>query len=332
MLKLDISKAYDSVDWEFLKQAMEIFGFHVRFIDWIMACVSFVKFSVLVNGGLEGYFGSRRGLRQGDPMSPYLFTVVMEVLSRLLDNLKRSGSFSYHPKCGRTRLNHLMFADDVIILSKAYPSSLLKIKEALNTFNEWSGLIVSEEKLAIYFGGCNENEENLLSSLANFQKGQLPFNYLGVPLHGKRLKGAYFSMIIDKMTSKIKAWSSRFLSYAGRLVLVKHVLSFIGSYWMRVLIFPKCVLKKISAICRNYLWTGVASGRRNLVAWKEVCKPKHVGGLGILNLSIYNKVLLMGQIWDVAQKKDSMWIKWMNNYFFKNHSIWMMEKKHHHGL
>ncbi|KAL9670582.1 hypothetical protein QQ045_008135 [Rhodiola kirilowii] len=230
----------------------------------------------------------------------------------------------------RRRNHERLDGQDNQSTGNTYPSSLLKIKEALKTFKEWSGLIISEEKSAIYFGGCSENEENLLSSLANFQKGQLPFNYLGVPLHGKRLKGADFSMIIDKMTSKIKAWSSRFLSYAGRLVLVKHVLSFIGSYWMRVLIFPKCVLKKISAICRNYLWTGAASRRRNLVTWKVVCKPKHVGGLGILNLSIFNKALLLGQFWDVAQKKDSMWIKWMNIYFFKDHSIWqMMGKKHH---
>ncbi|KAL9662629.1 hypothetical protein QQ045_027462 [Rhodiola kirilowii] len=121
----------------------------------------------------------------------------------------------------------------------------------------------------MFFGGCSESEENLLASLACFHKGRLPFSYLGVPLHGKRLKGADFSEIIDKMTSKVKAWSSRFLSYAGRLVLVKHVLSSIGSYWMRVLIFPKRVIKKISTICRNFLWSGAASGRRNLVAWEE---------------------------------------------------------------
>ncbi|CAM8886477.1 unnamed protein product [Rhodiola kirilowii] len=331
MIKLDISKAYDSVKWDFLKQAMEVFGFSVRYIEWIMACVSSIKYSVLVNGSLEGYFGSRRGLRQGDPISPYLFSLVMEVLSRLLDNLKRSGNFSFHPKCGRTQLNHLMFADDVIIFSKASPSSLVKIKEALSTFKEWSGLIISEEKSAIYFGGCSENEESLLASLTNFSKGQLPINYLGVPLHGKRLKGVDYSMIIDKMTSKIKAWSARFLSYAGRLVLVKHVLSCIGSYWMRVLTFPKGVLKKISAICRNYLWSGAAAGKRNLVAWKEVCKPKHVGGLGIMNLSVFNRALLLGHIWDVAQKKDSLWIKWMNNYFFKDQSIWQMVVKKHHS-
>ncbi|KAL9691865.1 hypothetical protein QQ045_012292 [Rhodiola kirilowii] len=277
-LKLDISKAYDSVEWDFLKQAMETFGFPVRFVDWIMACVSSVKFSVLVNGGLEGYFGSRRGLRQGDPMSPYLFTLVMEVLSRVMDSLKSSGSL---------------------------PKSLGKIKEALSSFEMWSGLKISEDKSAIFFGGCSASEEIQPASLAGFQKGQLPVSYLGVPLLGKRLSGADFGQIIDKMLYKIKAWSSRFLSYAGRLVLVKHVLSSIGSYWMRVLLFPKWVIKKISTICRNFLLSGNAPGRKSLVAWNEVCKPKMVGGLGILNLSLFNKALLLGQLWDVAQKRIS---------------------------
>ncbi|KAL9683189.1 hypothetical protein QQ045_015006 [Rhodiola kirilowii] len=331
MIKLDISKAYDSVEWAFLKQAMDIFGFPVRFVDWIMACVSSVKFSVLVNGGLEGYFGSRRGLRQGDPMSPYLFTLVMEVLSRRMDLLKRSGRAEFHPRCGRIKLNHLMFADDVMILSKASPSALGRIKEALSSFKIWSGLKISEDKSAIFFGGCSASEENLLASVAGFQKGRLPFLYLGVPLHGKRLRGADFGQIIDKMMYKIKAWSARFFSYAGRLVLVKHVLSSIGSYWMRVLIFPKCVIKKISVICRNFLWAGSASGRKSLVAWSEVCKPKMVGGLGILNLRMFNKAMLLGQLWDVAQKKDSLWIKWMNNYFFKDFGIWQKISKKHHS-
>ncbi|KAL9690575.1 hypothetical protein QQ045_010979 [Rhodiola kirilowii] len=170
-----------------------------------------------------------------------------------------------------------MFANDVIIFAKALPRSLVRIKEALNTFRNWSGLIISEEKSAIYFGGCSESEESLLASGASFHRGQLPFNYLGVPLQGKRLKGTDFNVIIDKMTSKIKAWSSRLLSYAGRLVLIKHVLSSIGSYWMRVMIFTKSVIKKISTICRNFLWSGAVSRKRNLVAWTEnvLAHPKH---------------------------------------------------------
>ncbi|KAL9688526.1 hypothetical protein QQ045_032948 [Rhodiola kirilowii] len=202
--------------------------------------------------------------------------------------------------------NHIQNKGLRAFIQSIHVSSGGQIKEALNTFKSWSGLIISEEKSAVFFGGCCESEGIHLASLAGCQKGNLPFSYLGVPLHGKRLKGAEFSLIIDKMMSKIKAWSARFLSYAGRLVLVKHVLSSIGSYWMRVLTFPK----------------GNTSVKKNLVAWKEVCKPKLVGGLGILNLNLFNKALLLRQIWDAAQKKDSLWIKWMNIYFFRDLPLW----------
>ncbi|CAM8908457.1 unnamed protein product [Rhodiola kirilowii] len=135
MLKIDISKAYDMVEWKFLKGILELFGFSLQFVNWIMACVTTSKFSVLINGCLEGYFSSSRGLRQGDPISPYLFTLVMEVLSKLLGQIRHSDEYLYHPKCAKIILSHLMFDDDVIIFSKADLGSLMKIKEALNVFH-----------------------------------------------------------------------------------------------------------------------------------------------------------------------------------------------------
>ncbi|KAL9689125.1 hypothetical protein QQ045_033557 [Rhodiola kirilowii] len=105
------------------------------------------------------------------------------------------------------------------------------------------------------------------------------------------------------MMSKIRAWATRHLSYAGRLVLIKHVLSTISSYWMRVLLFPKNVLRKISAICRNFLWSGSSSGKRNLVAWKRVTKSKEQGGLGVKNVFVFNKALMLKQVWDLCLTK-----------------------------
>ncbi|KAL9677102.1 hypothetical protein QQ045_005329 [Rhodiola kirilowii] len=199
-----------------------------------------------------------------------------------------------------------MFADDVIIFSKANLESLVKIKEALKLLYCWSGLKVSDEKSAIYFGRCRDTEESRLARAVGFQKGRLPFMYLGVPLDVSSLKGGVYNSIIEKMTSKIKSWSAKLLSYAGRLVLVKHVLSAISSYWMRVLLFPKSVLKKITTICRNHLWSGSSSGKKNLVAWKDVCCPKENGGLGIKSLCEFNKAISMRQIWDLVLKKDSL--------------------------
>ncbi|KAL9673805.1 hypothetical protein QQ045_030067 [Rhodiola kirilowii] len=156
MLKIDITKAYDIVDWNFLKSILDLFGFPIKFVHWIMSCVSSAKFSVLINGSLEGYFSNNRGLRQGDPISPYLFTLVMDVLSRLLGQVRQSNEFVFHPKCAGISLSHLMFADDIIIFSKADLGSLMKIKEALSVFHSWSGLEVNGSKSAIYFGGCGE--------------------------------------------------------------------------------------------------------------------------------------------------------------------------------
>ncbi|KAL9673428.1 hypothetical protein QQ045_029686 [Rhodiola kirilowii] len=134
MIKLDITKAYDMVDWDFLCDIMTAFGFPAQFIMWIRACISTAKFSVVLNDNMEGYFSSNRGLRQGDPISPYLFTLIMEVLSRILSKACSSTEFKFHPKCARINLSHLMFADDVIIFSKANLESLAKIKAALKLF------------------------------------------------------------------------------------------------------------------------------------------------------------------------------------------------------
>ncbi|KAL9671434.1 hypothetical protein QQ045_009002 [Rhodiola kirilowii] len=308
---------------------MELFGFPLKFLQWIKACISSVKFSVLINGGMEGYFGSSRSLRQGDPISPYLFTLVMEVLSQILGRLKVSKGFHLHPKCYRINLTHLMFTDDVIIFSKANVESLAKIKAAISLFYDWSGLKVSDEKSAIYFGGCGDTERSSFARAVGFQQGRLSFIYLGVPLDGTNIKWIAYNPIIEKMTSKIKSWAAKCLSYAGRLVLVKHVLSAICSYWMRVLIFSKTVLKKITAICMSFLWSATSEGKRSLVAWRVICQPKECGGLGIKNLWQNNKAYLLGQVWDTCLKKDSMWIKWMNIYFFKNQSFWEVEYKSH---
>lgn len=100
----------------------------------------------MINGQPQGYFQEKKGLRQRDPLSPYLFIICMEVLSRLLDQAAKVNKFDYHPRCKAMNLTHLIFTDDLIIFAGANLHSLNRIKKVLDKFNLWSGLKVSSEK------------------------------------------------------------------------------------------------------------------------------------------------------------------------------------------
>ncbi|KAL9660132.1 hypothetical protein QQ045_024943 [Rhodiola kirilowii] len=130
-------------------------------------------------------------------------------------------------------------------------------REVLDVFHRWSGLCVNTNKSAIFFGGVNEGDCNILASIMGFGRGKFPFTYLGIPMDVKALRCESYNVLVENMTSKIQGWAARCLSYAGRLVLVKHVLSMICSYWMRVLPLPKIVLKKLISICAEAILSRV---------------------------------------------------------------------------
>lgn len=112
LMKIDIRKAYDMVHWQFLFDVLEAMNFPAQFIKWIVVCLRTARFHILIDGLPCGYFPGKRGLRQGDLISPYLFVIVMEVLSRKLKDLDDVPEFKFHYKCQSLKLNHLDFADD----------------------------------------------------------------------------------------------------------------------------------------------------------------------------------------------------------------------------
>ncbi|XP_074265385.1 uncharacterized protein LOC141587816 [Silene latifolia] len=155
ILKVDIQKAFDSVNWSFIANCMVHFGFPAKFTQWILVCVTSSHFSISFNGSTEGFFPGKRGLRQGDPLSPYLFTMCMEVLSRLLRQLPSHSGFSYHPKCVKIKLTHLMFADDLLVFTRGDLPSIQAVDHCLNKVAALSGLRVNPMKSNLYFGGVS---------------------------------------------------------------------------------------------------------------------------------------------------------------------------------
>jgi hypothetical protein len=328
MIKVDLLKAYDLVDWSFLEEMLVALRFPARFVGWVMTCVGTASYSVGINGSSFGHFEGRRGLRQGDPLSPFLFVICMEYLSRSLGKLQNS-DFNYHPKCDFNGITHLAFADDLIMFARGDYRSVEIMMNHLNEFGACSGLQASLSKSNFFHAGIEGFELEVIHSIVKFEEGNFPFRFLGIPLAARRLTVGQFSPFIDKITEKINGWSGASLSYAGRLELINAVLRGVEGFWLSIFPIPIAVANRIISLCRTFLWGGSKCKRKKpLVAWNHVCLPKQEGGLGILNLIVWNKALMMKNIWNIHAKKDSLWIRWISHFYLKGKSIWEASSSH----
>jgi hypothetical protein len=184
IMKLDLKKAFDSIDWDFLRLILHSVGFGVNFTDWIMTCVSSANFAVLINGEATRFFNCERGLRQGCPLSPYLFILIMEGLSLLLTKSFSENRISGIKVSNLVKIFHLMFVDDILLLSKADLAEWLVILDILQHFCSVSGLSINPAKSTVHFWGLSEAELTCLkvSIPYTFIDLNLGFRYLGYQL------------------------------------------------------------------------------------------------------------------------------------------------------
>nr|XP_016441912.1 PREDICTED: uncharacterized protein LOC107767416 [Nicotiana tabacum] len=204
LMKIDLRKAYDMVEWPFPEDAMRGFGFLNKFINWMMTCVTITMYSVKVNGESHGFFEGKRGFRQGDPASPLLFILVMEYLSRTLKTMSVLPNFRFHPMCKGLKLTHLIFGDDLMIFCKGQVKSVSRVLEALQHFSEASGLIANMDKSSIFLVGVTEEVKEQLLERTGFTMGEFPIRYLGLPLSSRKWSKLECHHLIDKITNRIK--------------------------------------------------------------------------------------------------------------------------------
>ena len=329
ILNVDLRKAFDSVDWDFVYDMLSALQFPPRFIEWITACISSPTYSVSYNGSLHGFFKGQRGLRQGDPLSPYLFVICLEYLSRSLGGLRNNPDFNFHPKCGGQKITHLAFADDLVLFSRGDPISVGLLMENLTHFGDCSGLKISMSKSSFHSAGIESADIEEIRRITGFSQGSFPFRYLGIPISDARLTISQYSPLLDKISGYINSWAGANLSYAGRTELVKSVLQGIECFWLSILPIPAGVRSKVIQLCRNFLWSGNCnSNKKPLVAWSEVTLPKSEGGLGIRNIKAWNKALLSKILWDIQAKKESLWVKWVHHIYMNNSSFWIYTARH----
>ncbi|XP_058783857.1 uncharacterized protein LOC131658597 [Vicia villosa] len=288
--------------------------------------VTTVTYRYNINGENSQMLRAARGIRQRDPISPYLFVIVMEYMSRLLHQMQLDPDFHHHSRCKKLGLTHLTFADDVLLFARGDTTSVQKMKHTLHCFSDSAGLSVNPMKCYVYMGAMEEGARQQIMEIIGFREGTLPFRYLGVPLTCKRLSAAHYLPLIEKILQRLQHWSTRFLSKAGRIQLVQSVSFAIANYWLQCLPLSKCVIQKIQTAYRIFVWTrGTTPSRKSPVAWKKICKPRAKRGYNVIDVEGWNKITMMKLLWDLKMKSDCLWVRWIHSYFIKGQDLLHVE-------
>uniref|UniRef100_A0A803NHR2 Reverse transcriptase domain-containing protein n=1 Tax=Cannabis sativa TaxID=3483 RepID=A0A803NHR2_CANSA len=232
-----------------------------------------------VSARIQGSFKGKKGLRQGDPMSPLLFVLVMEYLTRLLSYYSRQKGFGFHPLCKHLRLPNLCFADDLVIFCKGNINSVRITFEAFTKFYNDTSLSANTSKSQIYFGGVREEIKSKILDIVQIEEGRFLVKYLVVQLRPTKWKASDCGIILDKLNPN--CWASRNLSFASRAQLIHSVLLGIMNYWMSIFIIPSKITTAIDKSCRDFLW-GSSGNKSKLhrTSWEKICLPKNLGGVG----------------------------------------------------
>ena len=290
--KLDIEKAYDHVNWEALLDLLKRMGFGVRWCRWIRTCISTVQFSVLFNESSADFFGSSRGLRQGDPLSPMLFLVMIEVFNKMMKRAEGAGLLRGFRAAGRpgggVGVSHLLFADDTILFCNANEEQILHIRMLLLCFQAVTGLKVNALKSEMVPIGEVPNVF-VLAEILGCRVRSLPMTYLGMPLGASHKSPTVWNPILEKFEHKLASWKKMYLSKGGRLTLLKSTVSSLPTYYLSLFTIPMHVKNKIERVQRDFLW---GDSKTHLVGWDKVCAPLKNGGLGVRKLTTFNKALL----------------------------------------
>lgn len=182
-IKVDLAKAYDRVEWEVLTQLLLLYGFGAKIVSLIKACISTAQFSILLNGSPYGYFKAHRGLRQGDPMSPALFTILSDLLSRMLAEAVQLGKLM-GVKISRNSpsVSHLMYADDLVLYVKATEREATVVRTILQTYCDSTGQAINWAKSSIHFSkNVSRLQRGALCRILSMQECNHTGKYLGQP-------------------------------------------------------------------------------------------------------------------------------------------------------
>jgi hypothetical protein len=210
IFKIDFEKAYDKVKWSFLQQTLRMKGFSQKWCSWVEQFTQGGNVNIKVNDQPGSYFQTKKGLRQGDPMSPILFNIVVDMLAILIARSKKAGQVEgVIPHLVQDGLSILQYADDTVIFMGHDMDKAMNMKLILSTFEQLSGLKINFHKSEIFCFGKAKDHEVFYSQLFGCGMGKYSFRYLGLPMHTRKLSNKDWQTIENRIEKKLVVGKAR---------------------------------------------------------------------------------------------------------------------------
>jgi hypothetical protein len=313
---LDFEKAFESIKHEAMFQVLRAMGFPEKFIFWVKIMLETGTSSFLVNGVPRRKLKCKRGVRQGDPLSPLLFVLGAKLLQYIVNDLKDRGLINLPLTVGDEDFPIVQYADDTLLIMEADSAQLSVLKKALHDFSASTGLSVNFHKSCMLPINISDSEVQALADEFGCVIGAFPFTNLGLPMGTTRPRMCDLLPLVTKLERKLTA-SSCFLAYGGRLQLITSCLSSMPIFFLCSLVIPEGILKEIYRIIRQCLWRGnnAESTKQSLASLEMICKPKSSGGLGILDFRKQNEGLLLKHLHKFFNKENIPWVNLVWRYF-----------------
>lgn len=285
-------------------------GFNVRWVNLVLQTITTFSYKTVHGQYDMGPIIPSRGVRQGDPISPYLFIICAEGLSALIRRNEARKLMTVIKVCNHApSITHIVFADDYYLYCKANEEEAQSVLTMLKTFEYASGQKIKTSKSSVFFStNMGDSSKSPICDVLGMQEADDRSTYLGLPNFLGRNKSSVPGFLKDKVMKIVENWDGKFISKSGKEILIKSVAQTIPSYAMSVFLLPLEITKDIERTISKYWWGSKPDGTRVIhwMCWEHLCKHKSTGGLGFRNFRDFNMALLGKQGWHFLTKPNSL--------------------------